>query len=94
MPSHQAQTPAAVTRAYPGLTEHPIIAEVFHTDGRGWRTLRGYTPDVDRLVRGGYRKRITVAYARKLRREGVAAVAVNVGGGRIADFTIRELVQG
>jgi len=89
--SRSAEVPAAVTRAYPGLDHRPIIAEVVHPDGRGWLTLRGRTLEVDRLVKGTYRKRISRSYARKLRRDGVTAVALDLGGGRVADFTTAEL---
>lgn len=85
--------PAVVSEAYPGLAVHPVIAEVFRP-GSGWLTLRGLPLAVDRLVRGSYRKRITPSYARKLRREGVTAVSLDMGGGRRADFDIRELSRG
>lgn len=90
--NRQATVPAAVTDAYPSLTEHPTIAEVFRP-GTGWRTLRGWTADVDRLVKGTYRKRISPAYARTLGRAGVTAVALDLGDGRVADFTVRELAR-
>lgn len=89
----QAQVPPAVTAAYPGLPAHPTIAEVFHPDGRGWLTLRGLPAHVDALVTGGYRKRISTAYARKLRGEGVTVVALDLGDGRRADFTTAELCR-
>jgi hypothetical protein len=91
--SHSSQIPAAVSRAYPNLDQHPTIVEVFYPDGRGWLTLRGRDLDTDRMVAGSYHKRITTSYARKLRRDGATAVNLDLGNGRTADFTTTELVQ-
>jgi hypothetical protein len=90
--THASEVPAAITRAYPGIEHHPVIVEVFRPDGTGWRTLRGRAYDLDQLVAGTYRKRITVSYARALRRDGVTAVAVDVGG-RAADFLVADLLS-
>jgi hypothetical protein len=46
----------------------------------------------DRWRRCGWRKRASYAWLRKLRREGVTHIAVDVGG-RTADFTIAELTM-
>ncbi len=87
--------PAAVVKAYPyhfdyrldlgrdqdrfRLTvDHPVIAQVFHPE-TGWR-------------RFGMRKRISYSYARTLRAQGYTAVALSFAG-RLADFTLAELVR-
>lgn len=58
---------------------NPVIAQEF-VPGRGWR-------------RCNFRKRASVAWLRKLRREfGVTTVAVEVGPNRVADFKISEMV--
>lgn len=61
-----------------GRSEHPVIELVFWPD-RGWR-------------RHPLRKRISLNEARRLRREGAAAVALR-SGGRLADFQIQELTK-
>lgn len=78
--SHYAEIPEVVYTAYPNLPTHPIIAQVF-VAGAGWRST------------GSYRKRVTGAWCRKLRREGVTVVALEIGPGRLADFSIAELVR-
>lgn len=93
MTDHRATVPAAVRRAYPTLTGHPLIVEVFHPD-RGWLTLRGLPIHIDRYVKGTYRKRISPSCARKLHQEGVTAIALDLGDGRVADFQTRELARG
>ncbi len=58
---------------------NPVIAQEFRP-GRGWR-------------RAGWRKRASASWLAKLRREGITDVALDVGG-RVADFTINELLRG
>jgi hypothetical protein len=70
--------PIPVVRAYFGTSAAPIIAEVF-SPRKGWR-------------RQNYRKRVTGAWANKLRREGVTHVALRLDQ-RHADFTIAELCR-
>jgi hypothetical protein len=74
--SHQAQVPVAA--AGYGWRQHPIVVQEFQPE-RGWRIT-------------GYKKRISGAWARKLRAAGVTHVALS-DGVRTADFTIRELVR-
>lgn len=81
--THQATTPAVAhgyfTRHPLGpIDEHPIITRVYRPE-RGW-------------VLTGYRKRVSGAWVRKLRAEGVASVELTAGGRR-ADFTIAELLR-
>lgn len=45
-----------------------------------------------RWCRTGFRKRASRSWLRKLRREGATHVAVDVGG-RVADFSIAELLS-
>jgi hypothetical protein len=70
--------PIPVVRAYFGTSDFPIIAEEFRP-GKGWK-------------RQNYQKRITGAWANKLRREEVTHVALRLGHRR-ADFTIAELCR-
>jgi hypothetical protein len=82
MSGHQATPPAAVERYFGAETvraDHPIIAQQFRP-GRGW-------------TRYPIRKRISPAWARKIRRDdGVTAVALACAG-RLADFQIEELTR-
>jgi hypothetical protein len=75
--SHYSR-PIPIVRAYFGTSDLPIVAEVFRPR-KGWK-------------RQNYRKRITGAWANKLRREEVTHVALRLGH-RCADFTIAELCQ-
>jgi hypothetical protein len=70
--------PIPIVRAYFGTSDLPIVAEAFRPR-KGWR-------------RQNYRKRITGAWANKLRREEVTHVALRLGHRR-ADFTIAELCR-
>lgn len=81
---HQAIVPE-VARAYferyvpyGGRPDHPVIIQEFRP-GRGWITT-------------GFRKRVSGAWLRKLRREGVTHVAL-AAQGRRADFTVAELLK-
>ncbi len=80
--------PAAVAAAYPDLPFHPTVREVF-APGAGWvpgadvPALAGRYPEVDR--------RINPDLARRLAHGGFTAVALNVGGNRIADFPLAAL---
>lgn len=80
--TRQAQEPVAVADYFGGLVgydrEHAVIEETF-APGRGW-------------VRCSMRKRINPTWARKLRREGITAVAVR-SAGRLADFQIAQVVR-
>lgn len=91
--SKLATIPLAVSTTYPDrpLT-HPVIIEVYHPD-TGWNTLRGLPLELERIVKGTYRRRITPAYASKLRRSGVTRVSLDLGDGRSADFTTTELCR-
>jgi hypothetical protein len=94
--THQAQVPAIVA-AYFGAEavreQHPIVAGEFQAEPLTILTDRG-----PRTIRQGwhrqtYRKRISVAWARKLKRDGVTRVALRCGG-RLADFGLDEIVRG
>lgn len=63
---------------YGGRPDHPVIIQEFRP-GRGWITT-------------GFRKRVSGAWLRKLRREGVTHVAL-AAQGRRADFTVAELLK-
>jgi hypothetical protein len=83
--SHQAQVPILVAAYFGGhydggfaYTRHPIITQEFHP-GRGWVTTN-------------YRKRVSVAWLRKLKAQGVTGVALTCDGRR-ADFTITEILR-
>lgn len=56
---------------------NPVIAEEFS----------------DRWRRQSLRKRASRAWLRKLRGRGVTHVAVDCGDGRLADFTVAELLS-
>lgn len=79
----QAQVPRVAAdyfRRHPlGSGTHPIITHLFHP-GRGW---------VSQL---GWRKRISGAWARKLRTQGVTHVALSNGIVR-AEFTTKDLTS-
>jgi hypothetical protein len=64
--------------SYFGNDGYAIVAEEFYPD-RGW-------------VRQSYRKRVSRAWARKLRAAGVTVVALRAEG-RLADFRIEELTR-
>jgi hypothetical protein len=57
----------------------PVVSQHFKPSD-GWRLH-------------GWRKRISISYARRLRREGVTCVGLEVAPGRIADFRIEELLS-
>lgn len=77
--SHQAQVPSLVADYFgEAVREYPVITGQF-TPGRGW-------------VRPPIRKRISLAWLRRIRREGVTGVAVTCGG-RSADFTVDEILR-
>lgn len=81
---HQAQVPAAVAAYFgisrhPGYGDHPTVGQVFRP-GRGWVHYPG-------------RKRISGAYVRKARADGITHIAVDWHGRR-ADFRIEELTRG
>ena len=71
--------PIPVSETYfgPG-SEIPTIAQEFKTR-KGW-------------TRQTFRKQVSAAWLRKLRREGVTHVALN-SDGRTADFSIEELLR-
>ena len=57
---------------------HPVIVAAY-TPQKGWK-------------RYGYNKRISGAWARKMRSEGITAVTLQVGEVR-ADFQVKELTR-
>lgn len=75
--SHKAQVPPAAARHFGADAEHPVIAQEFRP-GRGW-------------TKAPMRKRVSESWLRKLEREGIETVALE-SGGRVADFSIRELL--
>ena len=81
MSSH-ALRPIPVVAAYAascdGITEPVVVAHF--TPGQGWR-------------RHGWRKRISMSYARRLKGEGVTDVGLDMGGNRVADFRVDELLR-
>ena len=76
--SHSIEPIPAVARYFGDSEATPIVTAEF-TPGRGWRTT-------------GYAKRISGAWARKLRSEGVTHVSLTEGG-RSADFSIEEILR-
>jgi hypothetical protein len=80
MSNHHAQVPGIVADYFgqAAREQHPTIAQTF-TPGRGW-------------VRTPQRKRVSVAWLRKIRHEGVTNVALDCAG-RTADFTIAEILR-
>lgn len=78
--THQAQVPGLIADYFgeAARDEHPVIAEQF-TPGKGWK-------------RSPIRKRVSVSWLRKIKREGVTSVAVTCAGRR-ADFTIAEVIR-
>jgi hypothetical protein len=76
--SRQGRVPPIVARYFGTRVEHPIVTAEFHPD-TGWRTQ-------------SYRKRITVAWARKPHRAGATHIQL-ASGGRRADFSIREILR-
>lgn len=94
---HSSNVPAAVARYFGHTTDWPVVAQEFHPD-RGWRTYVGDDPIlfqgrvIGHVVGRQYRKRITASWARKLRTAGVTTVAL-LCGGRLADFTITEILS-
>ena len=80
--SYRAQVPGLVAeyfRAKPsGMTEHPLVHSTF-TPGAGWRGT-------------GFSKRVSLAWLRKLARQGVTSVCLSCGGYQ-ADFTIAEITR-
>ena len=79
--SYSARVPAVIgdyTRRHWHTEEHPIVTAEFR-DGVGWRTT-------------GYRKRVSLAWVAKLRRQGVRYIAVSVGE-RSADFSVSEVLR-
>ena len=74
----QSQVPARAATFF-GTRTHPVIAEVF-TPAKGWKRhpLRA--------------KRVSRSELLRLRREGALAVALSADG-RVADFTITELLS-
>jgi hypothetical protein len=73
----QAQIPPVVAR-YFGEGTHPIIVQEF-LPGRGWR-------------RTTYKKRVSAAWARKLKGSGITVIALS-GDGRTADFRVDEILS-
>jgi len=57
----------------------PVIAQAFHPD-KGWTTYP-------------IKKRISVAWAIKMRREGYTKVALRIWEDRLVDFSLQELVR-
>lgn len=57
----------------------PVIAQAYHED-KGWQTYP-------------FKKRVSVSWIRKMRREGYTAVGLDLGNCRIADFRIAELLR-
>lgn len=78
----QAQVPPPVKR-YFAHDEHPIIIQEF-TPGKGW-------------VRTNFKKRVSRSWVRKLKAQGVTAVALNGkdknGQEVVADFTVKEILK-
>lgn len=95
--SYQAQVPAVVGRyfrRFGDLAEHPIVEQEYRSEPRGIRTRQGLvTIPAGWKTIGNYRKRISVAWATKLKREGVTRVALRCGG-RLADFSVDEIIRG
>lgn len=80
--SHSLQPIPVVERFVRGLGGENIEPVVVHhfKPSSGWRLH-------------GWRKRISGSYARRLRREGVTCVGLEVAPGRVADFRIEELLS-
>lgn len=80
--NHSAQVPGLIAGYFaahhPATGDHPVITQEF-TPGRGW-------------VRQRYRKRVSVAWLRKLRSQGVTAVQVSAGGYN-PDFQVDEVIR-
>lgn len=78
--NRQAQVPGKIADYFgtAARTEHPVIAEAF-APGTGW-------------TRYPIRKRVSLSWLRKMRREGVTSVAIACQG-RLADFTIAEIIR-
>jgi hypothetical protein len=68
---------------YGDAVANPIIVETFRT-GEGWSKT-------------GYKKRASVSWLRKLRREGIEEVSLDTSAGRFphrnADFRIEEILR-
>jgi len=75
--SHSIEVIPAVA-AYFGADVSPVIEQEYRVS-RGW-------------VVTGFNKRVSRAWLRKLRREGVTSVALRHGA-RLADFTVTELLS-
>lgn len=73
----QAQVPATAAKYFGANGEHPIIVQAFKASG--W-------------ARYPFKKRISGAWARKMKKEGVTHVALK-SGNRVADFRIEELTR-
>jgi hypothetical protein len=83
MPSRGHSTKAiacveSYVREHGGEITVPVITQHF-TPGAGWK-------------RHGWRKRISLSYARRLKREGVTSVGLEIAPGRVAAFRIAELL--
>jgi hypothetical protein len=66
-------------RAYGGETTTPVVVHHFKPSSGWWRH--------------GWRKRISGSYARRLRREDITYVGLEVSPWRVADFRIEELLS-
>lgn len=93
-----ADLPTVIRRAYPALTTAPDVVATYRPD-IGWIDLPPFTAR-DQMLANLNRSRplrlsraISRTYARSLARDGVTGVALAVGPGRQADFTIRELIH-
>jgi hypothetical protein len=71
--------PIPLVSDYFGDSDAPIITAEFRP-GRGW-------------VRTSFKKRVSRAWLRKLRAEGVTHVALTAREGRTADFAVAELLR-
>ena len=93
-----AVPPAVLAYFGDAAQEQPVLVAQEFRPGGGWVTRVGADPIafdgriVGRIVGPQHRKRITPSWARKLRAEGVTAVALSCGG-RLADFTLSEILR-
>ena len=75
--SHSIEPIPVVAQYFDDPQAKPVIEQEY-VPGRGWRDT-------------GYNKRVSKAWLRKLRQEGVTSVALEYGG-RVADFRVDELL--
>jgi hypothetical protein len=86
MSDHSIQPLPAVAAYAATLRSHGIEVEVCPVVLQTFRTTKGWQPHTGK-------KRISRAYAERLRKEGFTSVALEVRRGGSADFRLRELLR-